>query len=38
MDQMFLPKKDDILYQTVLREKDREGRDESWRGESEKDP
>jgi len=27
MDQVFLPKKEDILYQTALREKDRQGRD-----------
>jgi len=27
MDQVFLPKKEDILYQTVLPEKDRQGRD-----------
>jgi len=28
MNQVFFPKKEDILYQTVLREKDRQGRDE----------
>jgi len=32
MDQVFLPKKEDIRYQTVLREKDRQGRDgKRWR-------
>jgi len=32
------PEKEDFLYQTVLCEKDRQGRDGSWKGESKEDP
>jgi len=37
MDQVFFSENEDILDQNVFCEKDRQGRDEGWRGKSKED-